>query len=88
MGDRFETFQEVEREIVETVQWAYQSCSKELMRNNRMMDCDDFYQSCEQWIRVGNLVIDANSLKMGFVDTERGRQEIWDYLRCPNQHLS
>ena len=45
------------------------------------MSYDCFYQTPEQWIRIGNLVIDLNSLKEGFLDTERRRQEIWDYLQ-------
>ncbi len=46
-----------------------------------MMSYDYLYQTYDQWIRVENLVIDLNSLKEGFLDKERRRQEIWDYIK-------
>jgi hypothetical protein len=33
-----------------------------------------------KWIKVGDLLIDLNSMERGFRSSERDRRDIWDYI--------
>jgi len=53
------------------------------MKNSKKdkMDDDCIGGPGEKWTRVGNLIVDLCSLEKGFLEMEKHRQQIWEYLK-------
>jgi len=45
------------------------------------MDNPLFDQTNQKLIMSGDLIIDLSSLEKGFLEAQRYRQEIWDYIQ-------
>jgi len=44
------------------------------------MNFDVVDSGYRKWIKAGDLLIDLNSMEQGFGNSDRDRQDIWDYI--------
>jgi hypothetical protein len=53
---------------------------KGINRDSKMVS-NSMDQNNEHWIKAGSLMIDLPSMGKGFQETEKYRQDIWDYIQ-------